>query len=421
MLVLMTLAVLLFGQVSDAAELSKEQAAALVQQLTDADDQARQQAEEALIGLGPDVLPHLPAIGPDTPEQLRIRLIRIRNAVATEPLQDQQPALRFTLVGEMTAGEAIDQLKKQAGLTGTSDDSYESELPEGKFQFDLTDKPFWEAAHELLAQTGLALSPYSGDSRIFALVPDQRPDGPAEGHVSVDGPFRFEASRIEAVRDLRNPADEILRLIVMVFWEPGSTPVTLQHDYTSATVVAGDVQLPLIANMAAIEHPVRESIASIDLEFPFELPRRDVQKIDRLTGKITAVIPGKRHTFQFDDLGKARSVAKQSAGVTVVLERARTADNLQDIRLRIKLDQVSEEMKTHMNWVYNNVAFLKSVSGERFDEILMEVYQEEEGELGILYKYDAPGDVGDYQFVYETPSGLTSITAEYDLKDIELP
>ena len=421
MLALITVvASLLVGQVADTSELTAARAQQLVQQLSADDVQAQRQAEEELIAAGTVTLEHLPAIGPDTPEQLRIRLLRIREAVVSEPPTSERQPQRFSLVGEMTAAEAIAKLKQQAGLTSTSDDSYESELPEGTFRFDVQDKPFWEVAEELLSKTNLALSPYSGDSRIFALVPDQRPDGPATGQVCLDGPFRFEASRLEAVRDLRNPDDQILRLIVMVFWEPGMTPVTVQHDYASSKVVAGEQKLAMIENMAAVEHPVRESIASIDLEFPFELPGRDVQKIDRLTGTITAVIPGKRHTFEFNDLASL-PISKQAAGVTVVMQRARTVDNLQDVRLRIKLTEVSDDMKTHMNWIYNNVAYLKSASGERIDEILMEVYQEDEGELGILYKYDAPGEITDYQFVYETPSGLTSITAQYDLKDIELP
>ena len=415
------LTVVLLGQVAaEDVELSS-QVTTLVELLEHGSVEESRQAEESLIQLGNAVLDYLPAVTAETPERTRIQLQRVRQALSTTTAPQEAAAKMFSIVGELTAAEAFGQLREQAGLRADLLEEFDADLPGEKYRFDVKEKSFWETVSVLLDTANLSLSPYSGDSRLFALAGDNREGGVPEGQVCVDGPFRFEASRLEAVRDLRNPDDRILRLLVLVFWEPQSTPVTLRHNLDDVEIVAGDESLQLMTNQTPSEIIVRESLASVDLEFPFELPPRATQRIERISGTITAVLPGPKHKFEFDQLGGHDPIEKKAAGVRVVVERARTAQNLQDVRLLIKLDNVSEEMQRHMSWIYNNIAYLTNSNGDRFDDVLTEIYQQDVGEIGVLYKYDAPGDISDYQFVYETPSGFRSVSAKYELRDIELP
>ena len=415
------LTIALLGQVATEDADVGSRVAILVEQLESGSSEETRQAEQALIQLGEDALAYLPSITADTPERTRIQLQRVRAAIVSDTTVAASEAAMFSIVGELTAAEAFGQLREQAGLRADLLEEFDSELPGEKHRFDVKEKPFWDAVSVLLETANLSLSPYSGDSRLFALAPDNRDGEVPQGHTCIEGAFRFEASRLEAVRDLRNPDDRILRLVVLVFWEPQSTPVTISHNLNDVEIVAGDAPLQLLEDQTPVEIIVRESLASVDLEFPFDLPPRATQRIESLSGSITATIPGQKHKFEFDQLGGSEPIEKRAAGISVVVERARTAQNLQDVRLLIKLDNVSEEMQRHMSWIYNNIAYLTNAKGDRFDDVLTEIYQQEEGQIGILYKYDAPGDISDYKFVYETPSGFKSVSAEYVLEDIELP
>ncbi len=416
-------AALLFGQVTatvDSGDLRVNEVATLVAQLQSDSTETSSKAEEQLIELGAAVRPLLPKITNNTPERTRIQILRIIKAISSDRIANELEHRHYSIVGEMTVAEAFGKLRQQAGLRADIMAEQDSELPGGKVRFDIKEKPFWEAVDVLLEQSNLAIGPYSGDARLFALVEEQRENGPAAGHVCVDGPFRFEASRMEAVRDLRNPNDRILRLVVMVFWEPTQTPVSLRHDLSQLNIEAGNDGLELLANQAPVEMTVRESIAAVDMEFPFELPSRETLRIDRLSGVVSAVVPGKMHKFEFEGLGKG-SLVQESAGVKVTVERAKTVQNLQDVRVLVQLENVAEDTQNQLSWIYNNIAYLTNSEGTRFDDVLTEVYQQDVNEIGIVYKYDAPGDVAEYTFNYETPAGFQTITANFELSNIELP
>src|SRR4029450_2125406 len=66
----------------------------------------REAAEKDLIALGPDVLPLLPATGPRTPAEVRIRLGRIRTALVKAEVEAATRATVVSLAGEMPVSEA---------------------------------------------------------------------------------------------------------------------------------------------------------------------------------------------------------------------------------------------------------------------------------------------------------------------------
>jgi hypothetical protein len=398
----------------------EQQVAELVEQLQGGDDAASSQAEERLIELGSDALVGLPKVTAETPERTRIQLRRIRKALASAPAERSLEPIKYSIVGEMTAEEAFRSLQKQAGLPVDILENYESEMSQTKLRFDVKEKPFWQAVEVLMAKAKLMPTPYSGDSRLFALVPDGREAGPQVGHVDSSGPFRFEVSRFEAVRDFQDPSNQILRLVVMMYWEPRVVPVTMSQVVDQIKIKTGDHELRLLSEQVPSELAVIESLASVELEFPFDLPSRSVPEIEQLSGKVNALVPGITQKFTFQNLGTGR-LEQERGEVQVIIQRAKTIQGLQDVRLLVKLGEVDEAMRTNLSWAYDNIAYLADAKGKRFDDVLTEISQEDEGEIAILYKYDAPGDISDYTFHYESPTGFTTVSASYTLKNIELP
>ena len=110
--------------------------------------------------------------------------------------------------------------------------------------------------------------------------------------------------------------------------------------------------------------PVDSGRTAVELVLPFAAPPREVKEIASIKGKLSAIIPGKVETFQFDNLLKAKNVEKHIAGVTVTLEGVQQNNEAWEVRIRVKFDEAGDALASHRGWIFQNEAYLEGPDGK---------------------------------------------------------
>jgi hypothetical protein len=398
---------------------SKEQIRQLVQQLDSRELALREAAEKQLVELGPDVLSLLPEPNNRMPAEMRQRLLRIKSALETTAAEVSVNASLVTLAGEMTLPEALQALSEQTGnqIAG---------VPAGrdtKVTVDFQQTPFWKALDGILDQEQLRPDPFGGRPNTLVLVarpPEEQSRAESGAHYA--GPFRVEAIRVTAVRDLRNPNVQGLRVTTSIGWEPRLTPIVLSQA-TSTLEVVDDQGRTIDAGTEGgnREVPIHPGMTGVEFDLPLTLPDRSAVKIASFKGSVVALIPSSAETFVFDNLEKARAVEQKHAGATVILDEVRKNLQVLQIRVRLRFDEASGALESHRGWVTSNEAYLLDPAGQRIDHAGLETTRQSSNEVGVGYLFDREEGVAGCKFVYKTPSRIIRLETPYELVDLPLP
>ncbi len=394
----------------------QQQVQDLVRLLDDEQLQRREAAEQALLELGPDILSLLPEITARTAAEQKVRLERIRQALEKQLAQSTAEASTVTLQGAMSVPEALTALEQQTGNRFVGTDR------EGSVAVDFKDEPFWSALDQVLDKAQLTIDPYSGETAALAIVARPEPQRNRHGVADYRGPFRFEAVRIEAVRDLRNPQVQGLRLLLEATWEPRVRPISLSQPLSDVTA-ADDQGRPIVIDGAQGTRTgsVESGIGSVELMIPLELPDRSARRIAVLSGTMTAMIPGRVESFRFTDLGEANEVPLRKAGVTVTLEGIRKNLDLFEVRMRVRFDDAANALESHRGWIFRNEAYVLDKNQKRIENLGSQTTRQEADEVGIAYLFEFQDPPSSYTFVYETPALIIQLPVPYELRDIDLP
>ncbi len=265
---LLLIATALVGQTPTAeADTLKVEVRKLVHQLDSPRLEKREAAEKRLVELGPEVLPLLPEPNEDMSAEVKKRVDSIRHQVQETAAKTSAQASVVTLHSPgMKLSKILADFQKQTGNPIIDDRAQRGQPvtdPELKADFDKT--PFWKALDTVLDQAGLAVDAFSPQHGICVVA---RPSGQApRSHGSYSGPFRFEAVRVFASRDLRNPAGGALMLGLEVAWEPRLRPVGLKQPM--ADIVAQDENgkpLAVDDRKADVESLVQTDASAIKLD-----------------------------------------------------------------------------------------------------------------------------------------------------------
>ena len=239
---------------------------------------------------------------------------------------------------------------------------------------------------------------------------------------SYNGPFRFQAVRVDASRDLRLDTDSSMSLTLEIAWEPRFRPISLQQRMSEIELTdENDEPIIIAARGAQLEIPVLAEAISTELRIPLEAPARSVQKIAKVRGSIHALMQGKAEPFEFDDLVDAKNVEKRAAGVTVILEKVRKNRDVWEIRVIARFDNAEGALASHRNWVFDNPAKLVAPDGEEIPFHAYDSTRQMENEVGVAYFFGIDDELDKYKFVYETASTVLSASFDYELTDIMLP
>ncbi len=396
----------------------------LVRQLNAAQLAQRESAEAELLGRGPSILDVLPSATDRLPAEVQQRLGRIRQrlqqaaagAVAdasTVTLNAQAlPLSQILAAFQEQSGNAIVDYRRQFGQPATD--------PTLTIRFDKT--PFWPAMDRLLDEARLTLYPYAQPGAIGVVAAAGATRVARLGHASYRGPFRFEAVRIVARRDLREADGRSLEVTLEAAWEPRLRIICLLH--RMADVQAVDERgnpLPVADRDAQPVVPLSGGVPVVKLDIPLRLPPREVQQIARLRGKLLATVPGKIETFRFAKLGEAKNVEQRIAGVTVILEEVRKNGQAREIHMRARFDDAGDALASHRQWVFSNEAYLEGPEQKAIVYDKFETTAQSKNEVGVAYRFNTNRPLSELAFVYKTPGVIVTGEFDYDLKEIRLP
>lgn len=391
----------------------------LVRQL-DAQQLARRDAaEEELLKMGPEILDLLPA-GPSVSQpEVKERLARVRQKLQDAQARAVLEPSRVTLAGEMPLSKVIEAMSRQTGNRIVRPKMGDVE-PTVKVSFEKT--PFWEALDHVAERSGLTIYAYPEEKEVQLRVSPPDASAPWSGRVAYSGPFRFEAVRIAADRDLRRPAMASLKLMVDVLWEPRLSPIMLQlrgSDIRAVDERQGAIQTEM--HSANIEIPVMAADTAKELILSLANPSRRVRTIARLDGKLHFTLPSKQQTFRFKDLVGAKNVEKRVAGATVIVESVQKNNDIWVVRTITRFDQAGDALASHRLWIFQNPAFLEGPDGKPVAHAGLETTRQTESEVGVAYMFAIDEPLEKYTFVYQTPAAIHSGNVEYQFKGIPLP
>lgn len=389
----------------------------LVRQL-DADERdEREDAEKQLVELGPEVLSHLPRVTPRTPAEVKERLGRVRKTLETANAKSISTPKLVTLEGEMSLSDALQAIEEQTGNRVAGGDRLNGQV---KLAFDKT--LYWQAVDELLDQADMDINAYGGQQG--ALVLQARADTSLDraGRGVYSGVFRMEALRMEARRDLLNPAVNVLQLTLGIAWEPRVAPIGLRQELSEIEITddRGET-LEITGRQGTRNVNVQYGVSAVDFGLPLALPPRESKSLASVKGRFVALIPGSVETFEFEDLAESRDVEQERAGVVVTFDRLRKNNNLYQAAIRIRFESAGNALASHRGWIFRNEAYAVDSDGKRLNNLGLEETRRSQNEIGIAYLFDLPNKGEGCKFVYKTPALLLEVPVEYEIKDIELP
>jgi hypothetical protein len=392
----------------------------LVRQLDAPQLREREKAEAELLSLGAAILDLLPKEFDPTKPEIEQRVGRIRQTLQRVASTASLEAGMVTLEGKLPLSKILAAIQAQTG-NPILDARKEAgpEPPDPVLDIAFAKTPFWKALDTVLDQARLGVYPY-GEERAVKVIPLLRPQPSRASRAAYRGPFRFEATRVLAQRDLRLGTGT-LRVELEIAWEPRLAPITLQQKMSEIRAFdETGKRLPVQVEDADREIPVEPERIAKEIAIPLELPPRGVQQIARLQGTLHALVPGKIETFRFGDLAKAKNVEKRVAGVTVTLEGVRKNKKIWEIATLVRFDEASGALASHRTWISANPAYLEDKAGKQIQGNA-ETTKQTANEVGVLYLFYVEEPIENYSFVYQTPGMIFSAPFEYELRGIDLP
>ncbi len=387
-------------------------------QLTDRDE-----AEEKLLSLGPDIIDLLPEPTDRTSAETKQRLTRILQKLQLAAARLATKASLVTLKAQaMPLSQIIAELEKQTGNKIVDSRQRRGHpVTDPKLDVDFDKVPFFKALDEVLDKAELTVYPFE-QSGAIDFVTRGETQLPRAGRASYNGPFRFEATEIVAKRDLRDTSGKALRVILEVAWEPRLAPISIVQRLAKIKAIdENGNSLEVESDRGKFEISPVEGATTAQLILPLILPSRKVGRIAELSGQIEPTIPGKMETFRFDDLTNAKNVEQRLAGTKVTLERVRRNNQTWEVRIRVGFDQPGGSLQSHRGWIFRNEAYLEDADGTKIPFDGMPTTRQAANDVGIAYIFALDGPPEKHTFVYKAPGTIATSTFDYKIKDVELP
>ena len=393
----------------------------------------RSDAEQALIKLGAPALDHLPEVTDLTPPEVAQRLARVRQALEQAQVEEAGQSTQVTLIGEdLPLKDVIARISQQTGNKIVDHrEEFGEEATEPRIKLNLEKVPFWKALDEALDKAQMTTYDFTGERGIYLInrPPNQlaRPE-----QACYAGPFRIEAVKFEALRELRSPEGRSLKLYLNVAWEPRLMPVAIRQPLGEIKAIGtGDVAIDVVGQEGEPEASLSDESSSAELEIPLQLPPRSVEKITSLKGKLQIMVPGPMQTFRFEKLpivgegpkanAKVAKVEQRKAGVTVIVDQVRKNNDIWEVRIRVRFDKPGDSLESHRNWMFRNELYLVGPDKKRLTPGGFEQTRQTEIEVGMAYLFELPKGPAGMTFVYQTPTTVFELPVEYELRDLELP
>ncbi len=420
---------LVFGLMIQTATVAQEkidkQVKKLVTQLKSDDKETVSDATEKLIELGVPALDTLEQSAELANDELKKTLVSIRDKIEQIQGEKKAKSTTVTLEGEMSLADALKELSKQAKTTFT----VQGESAEGKLELSMKDVPFWNAIDEIMDQAKMQLSAYGGENGQLSLV--RRPEDFEDfiGRTAYSNGFRVVIKRIETSVDYDDPTNDGTNIRLQINWESQIKPIAIEHSLKDIKAIDEykdeiKVRFPIGPQgpdkEAVMSETVQSDIPVTEMFLPLELIDRKIKQIDKLTGTINVLMPGRVETFDFGNVGKIKGEKKvQKARAAVTFLGTEKNDELQSVGLNIEFDENANPLALHRGWILDNEVYLEDAKGVKHKPIGSEQTLLAENKININYFFEV--DPAEHKLVYKSPVKLVKIPVKYTLKKIILP
>ena len=417
-------------ELSPAAQIEK-----LVEQLDAADAADRDAAEKLLVELGlkdksaasgEAFVDLLPKPNDEMPQEVQVRLARIaaeiRNRIAKQAIEGTMVTIDVT---DAPLDDVLKELEKQTGNRVTDyREQFGQETADKKVTHNGKDQPFWAALDEILDD--IQMSPYndSGEANLAIIDRDQGVLRRGGGRAVYSGPFRIEATGASSQRGIRSPDQSGLSVDFEISWEPRLRPIGLALNAADLKVVCDDGrETPVVGGEEAFNVEVQSGSHATDVTISLQLPARKSEKLATVTGRMTALIPGRTAELKFENLASAKEVTQRAGEVAVTLDRVAKNQALWEIHMRLAVESGEAALGVNGGWVFQNIATLVGKDGEPLDNAGFETTLQTEDEIGFAYFYELPEgrELKDYTWVYRTPASIVAVPVEFKLENVPLP
>jgi hypothetical protein len=407
------------AQTSDAA--LKDRVSQLIERLEAPKAEARAQAEEALVKLGPRALPLLPDPEKVTGAERKQRLEKVRAALREAVDQTNLGASKVTLKAKgMRLSEVVQKLQAQTGNAIT--DLREAEGAEAgnpSLDLDIEDKPFLEALDIVCKQAELTPNYFTGDGTI-GLMPGKPPE---KARVLYTGPFRVAFKQIATVRDLQAETSTASAQLE-VAWEPRLRPMllALKADETKVVDDQGkNIEAQVMEESTDVVLRPENPVAEMNLNL--KAPERSSKALASVKVKALVTVPASLKTFRFQTLSVKEPATIKQGDIGVTLEGTEVDEQVWKVNVELLYPGEGPAFESYRQGLFNNRLWLQKADGSRFEHNGgFSNTSSDGGKLGFEYLFvDAPGKPSDYGLVYETPSKVLTIPLEFEFKDVPLP
>ena len=398
----------------------------LQKQLDAADVGEQDAAEQELIKTGLLVLDQLADPGPEFSSQKNERLIRIRKTLEQEAIKLAISAGRVTIEGPMSLLEALSEIKSQTGNVVELPPGFEDSVGAKEVDVELTDATFWESMNAILPQTGCRIDQYAGEPGKMAIVPDSDAGNPGTPMPSpppraTAGIFDVSVSSVGSVRNLAKPSLDHTTVTLRIRWEPRLSPISIEMPGGELKIVDESDQIIAMARPETVlSGIVQPQISQLEFSVPLKRISRDVGEIKAMTGRLDAVLPGRKETFRFppfDKLDKPRKISR--AGVNVICRKWQKNEDLYGVTLTVGFDESAGPVESHLNWLYDNEVQLEDEAGEFSDPVAYEAIGTDAD--GLTIEYFFLSDPTQSRLVYKSPGAIARIPVTFTINDILLP
>ncbi|HZZ70694.1 MAG TPA: hypothetical protein VFE24_00460, partial [Pirellulales bacterium] len=244
---------------------------------------------------------------------------------------------------------------------------------------------------------------------------------PRTGHAAYVGPFRLEATRVVAERNLLNPAIRSLKVGFDVAWEPRLEPISVSQP-VDKIIAIDDQGHPLLVDARGTRDILLGSKAnSADFDAPFQLPSREVKKIASLKGVLEFIVVGGFEEFRFDDLAATKNKTIKKGDVAVQFVQARRTDDLWEVQIHVAIAASATGVESHTNWIGRNEAVLVGPDHQPHRCETSQSEQENANSIAMTYTFSAPKSLAGYTVVYTSPTASRAMQVAFEFKDIDLP
>lgn len=395
----------------------------------------RAASRERLLELGPQVLPHLPALELLPTASVRASVDQVRQELERRHARESVRPSHVTLQGTRSLGdwlaEIVRQTKNPIDATGFS-----AAALGRSFTLDIRSREFWPVLDDLASRGDFTFEA-EPTKRGLKLLAGARATDESALSVAYAGAFRLQAKPAEIVPIVErgvegdgSPRKRLARVALAIQSEPRLRPLFLQ--YTSAGISArtGDAKpLRPFNPEASYEQAVAEAGGHSRVQLDYVLIGEPPRTLN-LQGTFHMTTAADSVPIRFVDIakqadGKPIGVERRSGGVTVTLNRVRRerGDNAtQEVRVQVTVayDTGGPAFESHRTWILHNEVYLERGDATRLPvNGGFETTLQGDGAVGMEYRFvGLPDPLPNFTFVYVAPTLIVDVPVEFVLESV---